>query len=404
MQASFTSDFYVQNRTKLLKNLPKGALVVMGGAGLMQRTADTTFPFTQNSSFWYLTGIEEPNVVLCMTETETYCILPVANDMLALFDGAPVIEEMQAVSGITNILPHDEGWKKLTGDLARSKIVCVTSMPPAYDDHHGLYANPAPRALLEKVRQLAKGSKINETTLSRVLAYNRSRKQPAELDAIQKAINITLNGIRVIQTNYKTYEHEFEVEAELSKQFRLNGGSSHAFTPIVANGAHATTLHYIANNGPLDHGSPTVVDVGAEFSHYAADITRTFMPENPTKRQRAVYDAVERVQQYALTLLKPGVYLRDYERDVEVAMGRELVGLGLIDSESDRQAIRTYFGHASSHFLGLDVHDVGLYGEPLEPNMVITCEPGIYIAEEKFGVRIEDDVLITKSGNRVLSV
>lgn len=404
MQTPFSSDFFTQNRNRLMQELPPGSLTVVGGAGLLQRTADTTFPFTQHSSFWYLTGIEEPNVILCMNTNESYCILPVANETLALFDGAPVAEELQAVSGVSTILSYEEGWKRLKHDIRNAAIVCLPSAPPAYDEHHGLYANPGPIAVIENVINLAKQTQLDTTTLSRTLARHRSLKQQPEIDAIQKAMRITLNALRIAQNSYTLYQHEFEIEAELSKQFRLDGGSGHAFSPIVANGAHATTLHYIANNGPLNHALPTVVDVGAEYSHYAADITRTILPKIPTDRQQAVYDAVRRVQKFALTLLRPGTLLRDYEQKVEQMMGKELFDLQLIDDETNHHAIRQYFGHASSHFLGLDVHDVGLYSEPLEPNMIVTCEPGIYIPQENFGVRIEDDVLITETGNAVLSV
>lgn len=386
-----------------MKSLPKGSLVVLGGAGLVQRTSDTTFPFVQQSSFWYLTGIEEPNIVLAMSEHDEYCIVPPTNDMLAVFDGAPITETLQATSGVMSILPHEDGWKKLERDCKNAKMVYVQSVPPAYDEHHGLYTNPAPRSVIEKIQKLTHASKIDNTTLTSTIAYNRSIKQPVEIAAIEKAIEITKKGLHIVTSNYGSYAYEYEIEAELSKQFRLGGGNGHAFSPIVANGSHATTLHYVANNGSLTHELPTVIDVGADYSHYAADITRTILPSTPTTRQQEVYDAVKRVQQHALTLLKPGVTMHEYEQDVEKAMAKELVQLGLIKNAADRHAIRTYFPHASSHFLGLDVHDAGLYDKPLEADMVVTCEPGIYIAEEQFGVRIEDDVLITESGNKVLS-
>jgi Xaa-Pro aminopeptidase len=403
MQVSFPSVFYTENRKRLFDDLPAGSLVVIGGAGLLQKSSDTTFPFAQQSSFWYLTGIEEPNIVLCMTAEESYCILPVSNDTLALFDGAPVVDELATVSGIATILAYDEGWKRLRHDIKNATTVCIPTTPASFDELHGLHANPAPIAVAEKVKQIAKGPKVDTTTLSRILARNRSVKQQVEIDAIQKAIDITLHGLQIVQQSYASYLHEYEIEAELSKQFRLGGGNGHAFSPIVANGGHATTLHYIANNGLLDHSLPTVIDVGADYRHYAADITRTILPIKPTQRQKAVYEAVKRVQDSALKLLRPGVLMRQYEAKVEDIMGKELVKLALIKSASDHHAIRNYFGHASSHFLGLDVHDTGLYGEPLEPNMIVTCEPGIYIPEEGFGVRIEDDVLITETGNAVMT-
>ncbi len=170
----------------------------------------------------------------------------------------------------------------------------------------------------------------------------------------------------------------------------------------MANGQRAVTLHNVENNGSLDGAETTVLDVGAEVCHYAADITRTVMAKKPSQRQQAVYDAVLDVQEFALGMLKPGTVLKEYEQKVEHYMGEKLTALGLIDDTS-HEAVRKYYPHATSHFLGLDVHDVGDYTLPLEPGMVLTCEPGIYIPEEGIGVRIEDDILITENGHKVLS-
>jgi Xaa-Pro aminopeptidase len=170
----------------------------------------------------------------------------------------------------------------------------------------------------------------------------------------------------------------------------------------VAGGKNACTLHNVSNTAPLNSGELVVCDVGAEVSHYAADITRTVCVGKPSARQKAIYAAVLDVQAYALTLLKPGANLKKYEQQVAKRMGEELKNLGLV-KRADKKSVRKYFPHATSHFLGLNVHDVGDYQVPLEPGMVLTCEPGIYIPEEGIGVRLEDDVLITKSGNKVLS-
>jgi Xaa-Pro aminopeptidase len=162
-------------------------------------------------------------------------------------------------------------------------------------------------------------------------------------------------------------------------------------------------LHYTANNGKIDRNHLVVVDVGAEVENYAADITRTLCVSEPTKRQAEVLAAVRTVQQEALATLKAGILLKDYEQTVTRAMGKALVQLGLSKDKDDYVTLRRYYPHATSHFLGLDVHDVGDYMSVLEPNMVVTCEPGIYIPEEGIGVRLEDDVIITDSGVKNLS-
>jgi Xaa-Pro aminopeptidase len=198
------------------------------------------------------------------------------------------------------------------------------------------------------------------------------------------------------------YEYEYQLEADISRGFRTRGASGHAFEPIVAGGVRACTLHNVANNSALAANELIVLDVGAEVEHYAADITRTVNPGSSSPRQLAVLDAVQDAQNYAAGLMKPGILLGDYEQRVEHYIGKKLQELGLIKAITST-AVRHYYPHASSHFMGLNVHDAGDYSQPLQPGMVLTVEPGIYITEEAIGVRIEDDVLITVDGARMLS-
>jgi Xaa-Pro aminopeptidase len=234
------------------------------------------------------------------------------------------------------------------------------------------------------------------------LARLRMIKQKPELEALQKAIDITSESLNDALKVRKRYTQEYELEAAITHGFRFRGAQGHSFEPIVAGGRNACTLHNVKNESPLKRDELVVCDVGAEVEHYAADITRTVCFGKPTARQQAVYEAVLSVQEYALGLLKPGTNLKKYEEKVAKRMGTELKSLGLI-KKLDHDQIRHYFPHATSHFLGLNVHDVGDYQLPLEEGMVLTCEPGIYIPEEGIGVRLEDDVLITKTGNKVLS-
>jgi len=229
-------------------------------------------------------------------------------------------------------------------------------------------------------------------------------KQPAELAAIQQAINVTTSSLKeaLRPAKLRHYRHEYELEAELSRGFRRRGSEGHAFQPIVAAGERACTLHNVANNGPLASNQLIVVDVGAQVEHYAADITRTVSNGTPSRRQQAVYSAVLEVQTFAIDLLRPGTLLKDYEQLVEHFMGEKLRELGLIKI-IDHDSVRQFYPHATSHFLGLNVHDVGDYDRPLEAGVVLTVEPGIYIQREGLGVRIEDDVLITPKGHKILT-
>jgi Xaa-Pro aminopeptidase len=233
------------------------------------------------------------------------------------------------------------------------------------------------------------------------LTRMRSIKQDKELEAIQLAIDLTLKTIKQVHRKRDKYAYEYEVEADIDAGFRKEG-RRHAYEPIVASGANACTLHYVANDAPIDSGAFLLIDVGAEVSGYAADITRTFAINQPNKRQQAVLDAVVEVQEFAKAELRPGVFMKEYETKVGQFMGEKLRELGLIKL-IEKEELRKYYPHATSHFMGLDVHDVADYDRPLEAGMVLTVEPGIYISAEGIGVRIEDDVLVTATGIEVLS-
>jgi Xaa-Pro aminopeptidase len=234
-----------------------------------------------------------------------------------------------------------------------------------------------------------------------VLARLRMIKQPPELKAIQKAIDITGLSLKQAFAGDRTrYKYEYELEAVVASGFRSRGATGHSFEPIVAGGKRACTLHNVANDSRLKADEIVVVDVGAEYQHYAADITRTIALQKPSKRQQDVYNAVKTVQQKAFELVRPGITMKQFEKRVVGFMVTELKQLGLIKLNKD---VRKYYPHATSHFLGLNVHDVGDYQKPLPAGVVMTVEPGIYIPEEGIGVRIEDDVLITENGVAILS-
>ena len=404
MQHLFTSDFFTTNRKNLRRKLPDAVhMVVMTANGLQQKSNDTTYSFSQDRNFWYLTGLEEPNITLVLDGANEYLSMPKSNAVRDTFDGAISEDELTHRSGIRAILSYEEGWKRLSATLSHQKTVGVCASGPLFQQTMGLYVHPARRVLLEKLRRLARGVALSD--IRPILARLRQIKQLPEIAAITEAVRITTDALEIIrkQTSLQRYSYEYELEAALSYEFRKQGAGGHAYSPIVAAGKHATTLHYVANSGPLGQEDLIVVDVGAEYNLYAADITRTLSITPPSSRQKNVVEAVREVQQQASRLLRPGCYLRDYETKVVSYMGEKLKSLGLITSTHDTQAIRHYFPHATSHFLGLDVHDVGDYSKALVPGMVLTCEPGIYIPEEGIGVRIEDDIVITDSGNHNLS-
>jgi Xaa-Pro aminopeptidase len=402
MQSHFTSDFFAANRARLRELFQGTAPIVIAANGLLQRGGDSSFNFEQDANFWYLTGIDEPDLLLVLDRDKQYLIVPERSDSRQAFDGTIDADELTRRSGIQDVYAEKAGWDQLVNRLGKVKHVATVAPAPAYIEQYGLYTNPARATLLLRLKTY--NEMLEVLDLSTHLARMRMVKQPPELAAIQQAIDITLATIKQIAKPAQIikYAHEYEIEADISRGFRRRGAEGHSFAPIVASGGRAVTLHNVANNGPLSADDLLIMDIGAEVEHYAADITRTISLSTPSRRQKAVHAAVYDVQQYAMGLLKPGILLHDYEEQVEHYMGEKLRELGLIKSIS-HEAVRTYYPHATSHYLGLNVHDAGEYERPLEPGVVITVEPGIYIPEENIGIRIEDDVLITETGVTVLS-
>ena len=402
MKSHFTSTFFAANRARLRENCSKDAPIVIAANGLLQRGGDSSYAFAQDANFWYLTGIDEPDLVLVISQDVDYLIVPERSDSRQAFDGTIVANDLIEQSGIATVLTETPGWERLLSDLKKTQAVATVAPLPSYINHYGLYANPARETLVLRLKKTYPTIEITDVSID--LARMRMVKQQPELAAIRAAIAITLATLTEVSSpeQLKLYSHEYEVEADISRGFRRRGASGHSFEPIVAAGISAVTLHNVANNGQLQPGELLLMDVGAEVEHYAADITRTVCLGAASPRQRAVHDAVLDVQQYAMKLLKPGVLLREYEKQVEQYMGTKLLELGLI-TEATHEAVRAYFPHATSHYLGLNVHDTGDYDQPLVSGVVVTVEPGIYIPEESIGVRIEDDVLITDTGIEVLS-
>jgi len=402
MTRIFSADFFTNNRTQLRKTLRSDATIIVTGNGSMQRQADEPFRFVQDSNFWYLTGLNTPDLVLVIGVNETFLIAPSLSLERETFDGAIDLQALASQSGITDIVGEREGWQRVKNELDKNPLIATLGSAPSFDRRYRMHTLPYRRRLLTKLKRLQPALQTQDIRMD--LAHLRMIKQPIELQALQRAIDITSETLIEITepSLLKTIEHEYELEAAITYGFRRRGADGHAFEPIVGAGVDGTTLHHIHNDNPVRDGDLIVLDIGAGVEHYAADITRTVVRGRANDRQRAIFDAVASVQQYALSLLKPGTLLREYEHRVVDRVGKELVSLGLIASPSE-DAIRHYFPHATSHFLGLDTHDVGDYSQALRPGMVLTCEPGIYIPEEGIGVRLEDDVLITESGHTVMS-
>lgn len=403
MESRFTSEFFVGNRRRLRELFTGTAPIVVAANGLLQRGADSTFAFAQDANFWYLTGIDEPDLLLVMDRDKEYLIVPGRSASREAFDGSVDFETLSQRSGIRTIHDDQTGWEQLAGRLKKVKHVATLATPPAYVEQYGMYTNPARAALVARLK--AHKAELELLDLSTHLARMRMIKQPAELAAIQAAIAITISAVKEATrpAKLRRYSTEYEIEAILTQGFRRRGATGHAYEPIVAAGSRACTLHYIANSGSLAADELLLLDIGAEVDHYAADITRTLsLTTTPSRRQQQVHAAILEVQRFAFSLLKPGVLLKDYEHQIERYMGEKLRELGLIKTIT-HETVRTFYPHSTSHFLGLNVHDIGDYERPLQAGIVMTVEPGIYIPAEGIGIRIEDDVLITHDGIKILT-
>lgn len=382
--------FHTKNRQKLAK---KHSLIIIAGNSFMQASNDNTFPFEQDSHFFYLTGINEPEVILVIDDGQEYLIVPDRNEARTAFEGPIDVAAIKSVSGIDNVKTLSEAWEGLQERLKNCQSVATLEAPQAYIEYFEMFTNPSRARLIAKIKEA--NPNIEITDLRADISRMRMVKSAYEIRMIKRAIKETVKLFKRIEKTRQNAKYESDLWAEVAK-LTVKNQLKTAYEPIIASGKNAITLHYSKNNQPLDKNGVLLLDIGLRYNGYSADITRTISFE-PTKRQQEVFDAVLAVQGFAVSTLKPGTTLKEYEAKVAEFMGKELIKLGLI-KEASVQNIRKYYPHSTSHFLGIDVHDVADYTLPLRPGMVLTVEPGIYIPEEDIGIRLEDDVLVTKTG------
>lgn len=399
MKQGFTPEFFRNNRRKLRESFGGTAPIVIAANGLVQRTRDDdTYDFQQDSNFWYLTGLDEPNLILVIDRDKDYIIGPELNERWRIFHGESNLDKFTDISGVGETLSSQAGWQKLSKRLKKAKHIATIIPPKAFDERFMVYTNPAKRRLVSQLKK--NNPDIKFVDIYANLAQMRTVKQPEEIQAIQKTIDETIKVEKIIGKKIGKYKNERELSAEIDYLFAKNGLKP-SFRQIVAGGKNAVTLHYSRNDSPIDPSEILLIDMGASLGGYCSDLTRA-VNLSPTKRQLQVYDAVLQVQEFALKMLRPGLQLASYEAAIVHYMGEKLRELGLIKT-IDEESVRKYYPHNTSHFLGIDVHDVGDFTKPLPENAVLTVEPGIYIPEENIGIRIEDDVLLTEDGNRLLS-
>ena len=390
--------FFKGNRAKLSSKL-EGGIIVVAAAGVMQKSRDTGFRFQQDSNFFYLTGVEEPDYILVIDidNSEEFLIKPKTNQYKEVFDGAADDGALRQVSGIKTVLSNTDGWKTLEEKLKGQNHVHVVAAPDALLEHYELFTNPARAHLEKKILNIAS---VELNDISKQLAMLRQIKQDPEVKAIKEAIKVTKEAFLKVSTNVNLYRHEYEIEADIVQVFRSYGLDYPAYESIVASGNNSCVMHYHENSGLIHKNKTLLIDAGAQVDHYTADITRVFLPSDGNAKK--VFEQVSSIQKEAMSIIKPGVNFKDYEQEVRKLYIPALKKLNLIDSDS-LEDTHQYAPTATSHFLGLDVHDVGEYDQEFQPGMVLTVEPGIYVPEWGCGVRIEDDVLVTEKGIENLS-
>ena len=401
------SALFVKNRSNFMAQMKANSLAVFNSNDIYPISADSTMPFQQHRDIIYLSGVDQEESILVMfpdcpnKKHREILFLKETNDHIAIWEGEKLTKKRAfEVSGIKTVYWLQDLNKVMAELMAQSDTVHINT-----NEHY--------RASIETETREDRFTKwlLNKYPAHKVEKSNpilqrlRSIKDPIELDLLQKACNITEKGIRRVLKFVKPGVAEYEIEAEFIHEFLKNRSKGFAYTPIIASGNNANVLHYIENNQVCNDGDLILLDVGAEYANYSSDMTRT-IPVNGrySKRQKEVYNAVNRVKINATNMLIPGTIWADYHVEVGKLMTSELLGLGLIDTadvqneDPNWPAYKKYFMHGTSHHMGLDTHDYGLLWEPMETNMVFTVEPGIYIPEEGFGIRLEDDVVIQEKG------
>ncbi|MEY2963595.1 MAG: hypothetical protein RL754_856 [Bacteroidota bacterium] len=401
-------ELFIENRKKFTAEMKPNSLAIFTSNDAYPTSADGHLPFKQHSDILYLSGADQEESILVLfpdahkENLKEVLFLRETNDLIAVWEGAKYSkEEAFEISGIKTVFWLDQ-FERIFNEMA------INAERIYINGNEHLRAHVETEMRHDRMNKWIKENYPgHEFERSQPLLHKvRGVKSEKEIEVMKIAADVTRKGYERILKFLKPGVWEYELEAEFMHEFLMNRSKGFAYTPIIAAGDNANVLHYIENNDQCHDGDLVLFDVGAEYANYTCDVTRCF-PVNGkfTERQKAIYNAVLRVHDGAIALLRPGVLLDEYHKQVGELMTKELLDLGLITAEEvanedpNWPAYKKYFMHGTSHYLGLDVHDYGLWTTPIEEGMVFTVEPGIYIPDEKLGVRIEDDIVITKDGH-----
>lgn len=400
-----SKEMYIQNRYRLVKKMQPESLAIINSNDEMPRNGDQTFVFRQNSDMFYLTGLDQEKCILTLCpnhpqESMREVLFTVkTSDLMVIWNGHKyTFDEVRQVSGIKTVKWLDEFELTVRDMLTRVQHVYLNQ-----NEYPKFVSDVKCRDERFAQKMLQDYPTHTYLRLAPMITALRRIKQPAEIEQMKHACRITRDGFVRALKFVKPGVKEYEVEAEFTHEFIRQGSSGHAYPPIVASGANSCILHYNTNFNTCYDGDLLLLDIGAEYGNYAADMSRT-IPVNGkfSPRQRAVYEAVLRILRAGAAMLKPGTTNEKWHAEVCKLMQKELVGLGLITEQdilnqsAESPAFFKFYMHGTGHFLGLDVHDVGTRQDIFEEGMVMTCEPAIYIPEEGFGIRLENDIMVAE--------
>lgn len=402
---------FIQNRKNFVARMDKNAIAIFNSNDELPNNGDALHKFKQNSDLYWLSGIDQEDTMVILfpgnpdPKFREVLVLVRPNEMKEKWDGKRLrAEEAKKISGISTILWLDSLEAVLQGWIHLADIIYLNTNE---NDRKGSLVPVRDYRFAETMKQRYPLHQYKRS--ARIMKDLRAIKSAQEVVVMQKAIDITHVTFERLLKFIKPGVMEYEIEAEIWHSFLSQRASGPAYGSIIASGDNARILHYVNNNQECKDGDLVLMDFGAEYGGYCADLTRTVPVSGKfTKRQREVYDTCLKLHNYAKSILKPGISIIDYTDKVGAEATKLFVKLGLLspsdikNEDKENRAYRKYLYHGISHHLGIDVHDLGTRTEPIKPGMVFTIEPGIYIEEEQMGIRIENNVWITKTGNKDL--
>jgi Xaa-Pro aminopeptidase len=401
------SKLFIKNRKNFTAQMKPNSLAIFNSNDTYPIGADSTIPFQQDRNIYYLSGVDQEESILvlfpdCPKEKHREILfLTETNEHIAVWEGEKLTKEKALeTSGVKTVYWLKDFHKVLHELMAQSETVYINT-----NEHYRANVETETREMRFN-KWLRENYPAHSVAKSNpILQRLRSVKDILELEVMQQACKITEKGFRRVLDFVKPGVWEYEIEAEFMHEFLRNRSRGFAYTPIVASGQNANVLHYIENKAKCKKGELILLDVGAEYANYASDMSRTIPVSGKfSKRQKEVYNKINQIKKNATKMLVPGTDWAEYHKEVGKMATSAFLDLGILDKadvkneDPEWPAYKKYFMHGTSHNIGLDTHDYGLLHEPMQANMVFTVEPGVYLPEEGFGIRLEDDLVIQEKG------